>query len=188
MIAYSHRSLQTADALADDMLECFDAALRTSTSATATLADWLSGRRGLHVAPAIFVCVRTGDRPPPSRDTLDRLGVADASCVAYRRVWLAHEGQVLSRAENWYVPGRLTTDMNESLKRGKVPFGAVIASLGPTRETLSADRLWELTFGQMAAAQRLPPYLLRHRALLRLASGVPISEVDEVYTRNIVIR
>jgi hypothetical protein len=103
---------------------------------------------------------------------------------------------VLSEAENWYVPGRLTAQMNTSLDTTDAPFGRVVKSLDFRRHTISATVLspflppgWETM--PPARIERmsppcLPAYLLQHRAILTLPDGTAFSEVVETYTGNVL--
>ncbi|MEJ0006459.1 MAG: hypothetical protein WDM77_08875 [Steroidobacteraceae bacterium] len=49
---------------------------------------------------------------------------------------------VLSEADNWYVPSRLTPDMNEALEHSDIAFGRAVQALQFQRHTLSASLLW----------------------------------------------
>lgn len=100
--------------------------------------------------------------------------------VAFRHVRLACGDTVLSDAQNWYVPARLTNDMNQTLETTETPFGRVVAPLQFHRERLDQMR------GAMAECPR--GTILSHRALLRAASGKPISLVVECYTRANLVK
>ncbi len=167
-------------------LDRFQAALRRSPIATALLQDWIAGREGARNAPvrAVVRSTRAGAVPA---GVIDRLAAADADEVAYRRVWLVHRGRIYSCADNWFVPARLGKEIAARLDDGATPFGIAVEPLGPTRETLASERLWTPAPGGSEGAGRVPALLLRHRALVRSGTGLPICEVDEVYTRNLVI-
>ena len=49
--------------------------------------------------------------------------------MRYRRVQLACGDRVLSEADNWYLVGRLTLDMNTALERTETPFGVAVRAL-----------------------------------------------------------
>lgn len=83
-------------------------------------------------------------------------------------------GAVLSVAHNWYVPARLTPEMNRALETSDTPFGKVVAPLGFTRERLASQR------GRMAECP--VGTVLSHRAVLKMADGRAISLVVECYT------
>ena len=145
-----------------------DRALFAHPSATAVLQAWCDRRRpGLKVRAVVV-----------RRETLqatthaEPLGVATDEEIAYRRVRLACGEEVLSEADNWYVPARLTPEMNAALA-GETPFGAVVKPLTPGRRNLSSERSWD---GQGAND------ILRHHAVL-VADDKPIAEVVEVYQR-----
>jgi len=86
--------------------------------------------------------------------------------VQYRRVALGCGGEVLSKAENWYLPARLTPAMNRELVTQQTPFGRVVEGLGFRRRTLSVQ------YGDGSG-------VLRHRALLIARDGSPFSVVSE---------
>jgi hypothetical protein len=70
-----------------------------------------------------IVARRVGDiRKEPSAEQLERLRVRDASEVQYRRVELRCGAHILSEADNWYVPGRLTPEMNALLTQDQRHF------------------------------------------------------------------
>ena len=49
---------------------------------------------------------------------------------------------VLSRADNWYLPARLTQQMNTTLETTETPFGVVVRPLAFQRRTLSSRLLF----------------------------------------------
>jgi hypothetical protein len=119
--------------------------------------------------------------------------------VRYRRVRLACGGHVLSEADNWYVPGRLTAEMNTVLETTDTPFGRAVAGLHPVRQTLAAELLWsplpagwDLTVGPPAPAESgggalaIPDALFRHTAVLYDDQRRPFSEVVETYTGEVL--
>jgi chorismate-pyruvate lyase len=151
----------------------FESVLAANDSATAALGQWCEGR---HIAqPAVIRAL--ADRAAqfaPTPAVRAALGVANDTQVAYRHVRLACRDKILSIAHNWYVPERLTPDMNQTLQTTDTPFGKVVTPLGFRRERLAAQR------GQ---AEECPKdTVLSHRAILRAAGGSPISFVVECYT------
>ena len=100
-----------------------------------------------------------------------RLQVAPEEDLACRRVHLVWGARVLSRAVNWYRPGRLTDDMRRRLAETDEPFGVVARPLGYRRIRLET-RLVEAT-GRVAS--------LHCRALLVTGDGEPLALVEEVY-------
>jgi chorismate-pyruvate lyase len=101
------------------------------------------------------------------------LEVDPAEPVVYRSVALKCGAVSLSVAENWYVPARLTPEMNAALA-GDAPFGAVIRPLAPSRRTLGIATQRE--------DRSVAPYVVRQRALVLDGQGHPLSEVIENYT------
>ena len=103
---------------------------------------------------------------------------------------------MLSEADNWYVPARLTPAMNHVLETTDTPFGKAVAALHFRRHTLSADLLWRpLPKGwetsaapapQEAGALTIPDHVLEHRAVLSTPDGEPFSEVVETYIAEVL--
>ncbi len=96
--------------------------------------------------------------------------------LGYRRVRLKCGDRVLSEADNWYVPARLTPEMNRVLETTDTPFGKAVAALHFRRHTLSAELLWrplpqgwEMGAGgtpDETGALAIPDHVLEHRAVL----------------------
>ncbi len=103
---------------------------------------------------------------------------------------------VLSEADNWYVPSRLTPDMNEALNHTDVAFGRAVQALKFQRHTLSANLLWaplpegwEMSAASAASVKgelSIPQYVLQHTAVLTLPDGTPISTLTETYTDEVL--
>ncbi len=178
------------------LLETFNAELLSHDSATLTLEHWCDTHR--LASPARIVAQRvSGADQPASADQRRELGVTPTDTLRYRRVRLLCGAVVLSQADNWYVPTRLTPEMNQLLDTTDTPFGKVVQELHFQRHTLSSTLLWRpLPEGwetNPAAAQdraaplQIPPDVLEHRALLVLPDGTAISEVVETYTGEIFL-
>ncbi|MDB5484017.1 MAG: hypothetical protein JWO83_5070 [Caulobacteraceae bacterium] len=110
--------------------------------------------------------------------------------IRYRRVRLVCGGHVLSEADNWYRPARLTGDMNRSLDETDAPFGVVVRPLGFHRRTLAAQWLFQPlrrpSGGDARQDLAIPHDILRHRAVLTDARGAPFSLVVETYTAEVL--
>jgi hypothetical protein len=74
----------------------------------------------------------------------------------------------MSEAENWYVPSRLTPEMNRALDSGDTPFGTAIRPLEPHRHTVAIE--W---FPDGKG--------FRHRALVFDRDGHVLAAVVETY-------
>jgi chorismate-pyruvate lyase len=109
----------------------------------------------------------------PTREQRTHLEVDPTEPVVYRSVALKCGAVSLSVAENWYVPARLTPEMNAALA-GDAPFGAVIRPLAPSRRTLGIATQRE--------DRSVAPYVVRQRAIVLDGQGHPLSEVIENYT------
>lgn len=177
------------------LLQSLNADLLSNDSATLTLERWCAAHR--LATPAIVVADRVRDvDKQPTADVRELLGVGAAEPVKYRRVRLRCGDRVLSEADNWYVPARLTTEMNEALDASDIPFGKAVQALNYRRRTLSAQLLWsplpegwEMTptpRAQGSATLAIPPQVLQHKAFLTLPDGTPFSHVVETYTSAVL--
>lgn len=154
--------------------DAFEAELNAGPTATAALQRWcdahgVTGRISAEVDRSLAHTISAG--------IYLRLELGKNEPVAYRRVRLRCGAYVLSEAENWYVPSRLTPAMNEALETSDTPFGAVIAPLTPHRQPISSERLW-------ADGIPAPENILRNRALVLDHNGRPLAEVRETYKRT----
>lgn len=149
-----------------DPVTAFSEELVASNSATAVLQ-----RR---CAEPITADVDRGAQKHAPQDVRDSLGATADTVIAYRSVRLRCGDIIFSRAENWYRPDRLTSEMN-ALLTGDTPFGAVIKPLKPTRHTISIERPSD------------PDVVLLNRALVVSAEGLPLAQVVESYTPAVLL-
>ncbi len=157
----------------DPTITAFEANLSSHASATQALQEWCD-RRAIAPGATIRVeFVHDSDAAAPA-DLRTILGVGPGDVLGYRRVRLLCGDKVLSDAHNWFVPARLTPDMNRQLSETQIPFGRIAASLNFTREPLSAARRGDP--GCPADA------ISTHRARLVLPDGHPLAYVVECYT------
>lgn len=177
------------------LLQTLNADLLAARSSTSTLEGWCRDHQ--LAAPAQIVADGAGGSPvTPTSEQLQRLAVSAPSEVRYRHVRLRCGTRILSEAENWYVPARLTADMNRTLEKSDAPFGRVVAPLQPYRRTFSVTMLWAplpdgwergTTAAAGGGALDIPAALFEHRAVLyRGADNQPFSEVREVYQRGVL--
>jgi chorismate-pyruvate lyase len=177
------------------MLQTLNADLLSHDSATATLQRWCEVHR--LASPARIAAERAPELEKPlTQAQREQLHLSATDEVRYRKVRLRCGEVVLSEADNWYVPARLTPQMNQLLETTDTPFGVAVQPLHFQRHTLAAELLWQpLPAGwelqasaptQRAGELCLPAHLLQHRALLTLPDGTPISEVVETYTSNVL--
>ena len=154
-------------------LDAFEATLDSHVSATEALTQWcLTHNMG---NPPVIRAVRMeGDTGELPSDIYALLGLAEGSTISYRHVRLVCGDVVLSEAHNWYVPSRLSPDMNAALEKTDTPFGKAVAALDFTRRKLAGTR----GGGPGCPADTI----LMQRALLALPDGQPISLVQECYT------
>jgi chorismate-pyruvate lyase len=172
------------------ILETLNARLLASHSATATLEEWCVG--ALASGEQAIRARRVGGADKAaSAEQRDRLEAGTGERVIYRRVELAFGERVLSEAENWYVPSRLTPAIRAILADSDTPFGRAVMDLNPVRDTFAAEIFWRPPLGGGAAEEAaeegaIPWRLFQHRALVYGADRRPFSEVNETYTREIL--
>jgi hypothetical protein len=140
-------------------------------SASAALQVWCAD----HGLPKLAAQRVAGAEKPADPAVLATLGARPGEMVAYRRVRLGCGSVVLSDADNWYLPGRLTPDMNRQLDETETPFGLVVRPLKFRRRTLDVKHTLEAG------------YYLEIKAVLVSAAGTPFSYVVEDYTRNLEV-
>ena len=177
------------------LIESLNADLLSHDSATLTLERWCADHR--LADPARIVAERVTDvLKPATADVRAALDVKPDEPLGYRRVKLKCGDHVLSEADNWYVPARLSPEMNKVLETTDTPFGKAVAALHFRRHTLSAELLWSplpkgwemgaASAGGGAGALAVPEHVLEHRAVLSLPDGEPFSEVVETYTGEVL--
>jgi hypothetical protein len=178
------------------MIQTLNAEILGSRSATATLENWCRSHR-LAQEPSILARPVTGVSKIPTAEQRQRLEVTEREEVKYRRVQLRCGTQVLSEADNWYVPARLTPEMNRLLETTDTPFGRAVESLEPYRRTFSVTLLWAplpdgweresaTIHDGKTGTLAIPAALFEHRAVLYTRDHKPFSEVSEVYQRQIL--
>jgi chorismate-pyruvate lyase len=174
------------------LLQTLNADLLSHDSATATLERWCADHH-LSDSPRIAARRVRGTAKPLPDDLRTRLQVGPNEPIAYRHVQLVCGEQVLSEADNWYVPSRLTAEMNRQLDTTDEPFGKVVKPLGFQRRTISAEllweplpRAWEMQHSHAQAEPlRIPHDVLRHQAILSTSAQEPFSAVVETYTAQL---
>ena len=177
------------------VLQTLNAELLSHDSATLTLDRWCAAHR--LASPARIIAERVdAAHQAPTDEQRQLLGADATEPIRYRRVRLVCGGHVLSEADNWYVPARLTPEMNRVLDTTDTAFGRAVQALDFRRRTLSAKLLWSpLPDGwemgaplpeRRGATLTIPHEVLEHRALLKLPDGTPFSEVVETYTGEVL--
>lgn len=164
-----------ATSVPDPAIDAFEANLAAHASATKALSQWCKAR-GIDPDGQITVQFVPGADAASPADLRETLGVSADEPLGYRHVKLVCGTAVLSEAHNWFVPARLTPDMNRQLATSDVPFGRVADSLSFTREPIASARRGDP--GCPAGA------ISTHRALLRLPAGEPLALVVECYSEE----
>jgi hypothetical protein len=176
-------------------LQTLNADLLSHDSATAVLQALCD--RHMTDAPRVLARrVEAPDDPPAANAARQALGAAANEPIRLRRVELMCGETVLSRADNWYLPGHLTAEMNATLETTRTPFGIVVRPLAFQRRTLAARLLFNpLPYGWEAQAPaafdapvRIPAEVLQHRALLQTPDGRPFSLLVETYAAAVLVR
>jgi hypothetical protein len=178
------------------LMQTLNADILASPSATLSLERWCRDHRLADEPKILARIVKTADRAP-AVEQRTRLQVDNREAVKYRRVQLQCGTHVLSEAETWYVPSRLTAEMNRLLDTTDTPFGKAVAALEPYRQTFAVKMLWSpLPQGWEHDSTRLPAAtggalavpdaIFEHRAILYAHDHRPFAEVDEVYQRDIL--
>jgi len=190
--AWTDSFVSRVEALA--LLESLNADLLSHDSATLTLDRWCAAHR--LASPAIIVAGRVrGMDKLATAEQRKILAVSANEPLGYRRVRLSCGGHVLSEADNWYVPSRLTPEMNQQIETTEISFGRAVQPLHFQRRTISAELLWsplppgwEMTAPPAIGAGPLaiPAHVLEHRAILALPDGAPFSTLIETYTSEIL--
>lgn len=177
-------------------METLSAEILASHSATLTLETWC-GDHALAL-PAKIRAERVANAPekPIRSEQRTHLEIGPNETIRYRRVRLVCGSHVLSEADNWYVPSRLTPGMNQVLDTTDTPFGKAVAALHFTRETLAAELMWHVLpsdWQRRAPSAEHPDHtldipleLFEHQAVLYDEHHRPFSEVDEHYMRDIL--
>ncbi len=176
------------------LIETLNAELLSHSSATLTLERWCAGHGMAPEAKLVARLERGASKHIADQDR-ERLAIGAGDELRYRHVRLFCGDKLLSEADNWYVPARLTAEMNRLLDETETPFGKVVRDLDFRRETLSAKLLWsplperwDMAPAPMASPGgfEAPDHILEHRAILRANGGAPFSFVVETYTRDVL--
>ncbi len=182
---------------AQALIQTANAEILGNDSATLTLEKWCRTHRisGTAEPKVVARLVRDIDKPA-SAEQRQRLQVAAGEAIRYRRVQLTCGATVLSEADNWYVPGRLTPEMNRQLEQTDTPFGKVVLGLVPFRRTFAANLLWSPLPPNWEMLYRapsfppgpltIPPALFEHRAVVFGRDLRPIAEVAETYQHGLL--
>ncbi|MBA3811067.1 MAG: hypothetical protein H0X27_05375 [Caulobacteraceae bacterium] len=154
-------------------LAALTADLRGTDSASEVLRRWceVSG----WAKPAAITAIRQGEIDKPADAGVRALlSARPGEAIRYRRVKLTCGVHVLSEADNWYLPARLTPEMNRRLETTQTPFGVVARPLAFHRRIVEIEPLAG------------PRQALRVRAVLIAGAGAPFSVVAETYSRELL--
>lgn len=156
------------------LVSALRARILASDSATLALESWCA-EHGLAADPHLVAQRLPGPDKPLTAAQRARLAIGPDEPVRYRRVRLVCGDHVMSEADNWYVPARLTPEMNAVLDGTRTPFGRVVRPLAPVRRTVEVR----------ASAPHATPHsddpLFEVDAVLTTGAGQPFCEVVETY-------
>jgi len=156
-------------------VEGLERMLASHDSATAALEQWCE-QQGLANPARVIAEQAPGQLVSEPADLRELLGIAAAEQLGSRHVRLTCGGRLLSQAQNWYVPARLTPEMNAVLASTTTPFGKVAAPLQFRRELIETRR---------EAGPDCPAgTVLFQRAVLRLPDGRALAHVLECYAAS----
>ena len=177
------------------LIQTLNADILGSRSATRSLENWCRDHQ-LAADPRVVARLQKDVVRPVTPAERRQLDVGDRERVNYRRVQLGCGNRVLSEADTWYVPARLTAAMNRLLETSDTPFGRVVEDLQPYRLTTSVRMLWSPLPDRWAhdapphpgsgGALAIPAALFEHHAVLYTREHRPIAVVREVYQRQVL--
>jgi chorismate-pyruvate lyase len=156
----------------DGRLAQLERLLAANDSATFALGQWC-GQRGF-ADPPLVTAQTLPEHAEAASSIRNSLAVGADEPLRFRHVRLSCGGRVLSEATNWYVPARLTAEMNRVLDSSNTPFGTVARPLGFRRERLASRHGAALGCGRGT--------VLSQQAVLWLPDGAPLAVVTECYT------
>ncbi len=169
--------------------------LCASCTVTGALEKWCANDMPAS-EPLVHARRIPGAAKPVSAEQRKRLQIGPEEEVIYRHVELSCRGRVLVEADNWYVPSRVGADINRVLTATDTPFGRAVERLKPKRENLSVEFFWKPLPGgwekEPSPADRpgeelvIPWQLFQHRAVIYDGEHVPFSEVQEIFTREVL--
>jgi hypothetical protein len=185
------RSPMCARREALSLLEKLNTDLLRQPSATLTLDRWCEAFGFPGPVRIVANVVRDVQKAPTAEQC--RLLGASSRDICYRRVQLRCDSYILSEADNWYLPDRLTPKMNRELQETDIAFGRAVQEIRFQRRTLLSKFLWQLSTqrdsqGPAPASEilEIPRHVLEHQAILTLPDGTPFSLVMETYTGTLI--
>nr|WP_245355366.1 hypothetical protein [Rhizobium leguminosarum] len=177
------------------VLQTLNVNLLSNASATLTLDRWCAVHRLAPEGSKIVAQRVRGQDKPADKRIRELLNAGPDELIAYRRVRLICGDRVLSEADNWYLPSKLSAEMNQALSSSDIAFGRAVQALKFSRKNLSSRLLWsplpedwdmDGLIADDTGPLSLPPFLMEHRAVLKLRDGTPFSVVTECYTDKVL--
>ncbi|WP_165820344.1 hypothetical protein [Microvirga sp. KLBC 81] len=182
----------TARSATDALIQDLSTRLIAGATATETLLAWCD-EHGLSQGPISVECRQRQVLSAVPDDVRAALAPAADDTVHFRQVRIMRGPLSLARAENWFVPQRLTAHMTEALLTTDVPFGTVVAPLRPSRRTLTAcvrpltaDPSEDPPLLGASARQSQPAVILEHKTVLLSGTGTALALVTERFFSNLV--
>ena len=172
------------------LLQTLNVEILGSRSATLTLENWCR-RQHLGQVPRIVARRLKGCPKPLRPEQREWLQVSPEEEVRHRKVQLLCGRRVLSEADNWYLPNRLTAEMNGLLDTTDTPFGKAVQALNPRRRTLAVKLFWlPLSVGRPKDRSRpveIPDSVFEHLVVLYGGGHKPLALVRETYKRQLLV-
>src|ERR1700722_13190409 len=158
------------------LIETLNAELLSNPSATLTLERWCGAHRLATEAKVSAHLVRGEDRQITPEDR-QRFAIMAEEPVRYRRVQLFCGDKLLSEADNWYVPSRLTPEMNRLLDETDTPFGRAVKDLEFQRQTLKVTALCR----SLTMCWSTVPFFLQKRGCRSRSWSRPIPDICSIF-------
>lgn len=115
------------------VIQTLNANLLSNASATLTLDRWCAAHKLAPEGSKIEAQRVSGQDKPADERIRELLTAGPGDLIAYRHVRLVCGDRVLSDADNWYVPAKLTAAMNQALNTSDIAFGRAVQALNFTR-------------------------------------------------------
>jgi len=177
------------------LLQSLNVELLTSDSEQQTLGRWCSSH-GLVSNPQISIERVLDAEERPTEAQRKMLATSAKEPIRHRKVQVLCGATVLLEADDWYLPSRVSAQVNALIESTALPFET--AQIGHFRRRIVSatilwpqlPELWGLGTEESATesqAMRPPPArVLTHHVLVTLPDGTPFGEAKENYMRSVL--
>lgn len=178
------------------LLQSLNVELLTGDSEKQTLEHWCVSHR-LVSNPQIAIERVLDAEELPTEAQRKMLATAEKEPVRHRKVRVRCGSSVLLEADDWYLPSRVSPQVNALLEGTELPLQRAVQIAHFKRRTLSATLLWPQLpeLGELGSAKGvtesqaigpLPARVLTHHVLLMLPDGRPFGEIQANYMGNVL--